>query len=250
MSDKQRTTMILLVMDELLNDVLHDCCPNREKNIYQLPERPNAGKWLATMIVTDYNQEQNNKYIRSGPVNVSYSQNSDKNYDCKMFDLDSLFGDAHLAYRSFKYKCSLQSILRFYASFLPCDIKTDNNHLYELIPEFEKLGVLKRGTDDEMKLDIPALPFSELTNYWEPAKCEIKKELAESLAEPLTNLWLNRKNRVPKHIDAAEQFAYYGAAGSYVLAQLLAIVNQNLLPYPVVVGKTPLIYIAYRKKET
>jgi len=37
--------------------------------------------------------------------------------------------------------------------------------------------------------------------------------------------------------------------GAYVKAQLLAIVNKELLPYPVVVGKTPLIYIAYRKKD-
>jgi hypothetical protein len=36
---------------------------------------------------------------------------------------------------------------------------------------------------------------------------------------------------------------------AYTTAQMLAIVKQNLLPYPVVIGKTPLIYIAYRKKD-
>lgn len=50
-------------------------------------------------------------------------------------------------------------------------------------------------------------------------------------------------------MDEAEYFAYAGAMGAYVKAQLLAIVNKGLLPYPVIVGKTPLIYLAYRRSE-
>ena len=50
-------------------------------------------------------------------------------------------------------------------------------------------------------------------------------------------------------MDEAQYFIHAGAMGAYVKAQLLAIVNQNLMPYPVVVGKTPLIYIVYRKKD-
>ena len=165
-----------------------------------------------------------------------------------MFDCQSLFGDAHWAYNCFKYKCSLGSILRFSASFLPCDAKTDNNLLYELIPEFEKLCILKRDPDGEIRLDIPALPFAEVTEYWNPACEKVKQELFDLLSADLQKLWQKTKNRVPKHVDEAEHFIYAGALGAYAKAQLLAIVNQQLLPYPVEIGKTPLIYIAYREK--
>ncbi len=50
-------------------------------------------------------------------------------------------------------------------------------------------------------------------------------------------------------MDEAKYFVHAGAMGAYVKAQLLAIVHKELLPYPVIVGKTPLIYIAYRKKN-
>ncbi len=146
-------------------------------------------------------------------------------------------------------KCSLQSILRFYASLLPCDVKTDNELLYELIPEFEKLCILKRGADGEIKLDIPALPFTEVTEYWNPACKAIRKELFNLLSDDLRKLWAKTRNCVPKHVDEAEYFVHAGAMRAYVTAQLLAIVRKELLPYPVVVGKTPLIYIAYRKKN-
>ena len=77
----------------------------------------------------------------------------------------------------------------------------------------------------------------------------IKEELYDLLSDDLRRLWLKTKNRVPKHVDEAQYFIHAGAMGAYVKAQLLAIVNQNLMPYPVVVGKTPLIYIVYRKKD-
>lgn len=249
MSDKQKATMLLFVMNQVLNKVLYKSRPDSNYDPEQLPERPNAGKWLATVTVYEHNQKQDNPYDGSGPVYVGYSANNDGNYDCQMFDCQSLFGDAHWAYNQFKYRCSLQSILRFYASLLPCDVKTDNKLVYELIPEFEKLCILKRSEDGEIRLDIPALPFDEVTKYWNPACEQIKKELFDLLSDALRKLWSKTKNRVPEHVDKAEYFAYAGAMGAYVKAQLLAIVNQNLLPYPVVVGKTPLIYIAYRKKD-
>ncbi len=249
MSDKQKATMLLFGMNQVLNKVLYKSRPDSNYDPKQLPERPNAGKWLATVTVYEHNQKRDNPYNGSGPVYVGYSANNDGKYDCQMYDCQSLFGDAHWAYDRFKYKCSLQSILRFYASLLPCDVKTDNQLLYELIPEFEKLCILKRGEDGEIRLDIPALPFDEVTKYWNPAFEQIKKELFNFLSDDLRKLWSKTKNRVPGHVDKAEYFAYAGAMGAYVNAQLLAIVNQNLLPYPVVVGKTPLIYIAYRKKD-
>ena len=109
--------------------------------------------------------------------------------------------------------------------------------------------LLLRLKDGEIKLDIPALPFDEVTKYWNPVCEQIKKELFDLLSDDLCKLWSKTNNRVPKHVDEAEYFTYVGAMGAYVKAQLLAIVNKNLLPYPVEVGKTPLIYIAYRKKD-
>ena len=50
-------------------------------------------------------------------------------------------------------------------------------------------------------------------------------------------------------MDEASFYQYAGTLMAYAKAQLLAIVNRGLMPYPVVVGKTPLIYINYRKKE-
>ena len=249
MSDKPKATMLLFVMNQMLSEVLQKSRPDSEHTPNNPPERPDAGRWLATVTVYEHNQKRDNPYDGSGPVQVGYSSKNDGKCDCQMFDCQSLFGDAHWAYEKFKYRCSLQSILRFYASLLPCDVKTDNKLLYELIPEFEKLCILKRGEDGEIRLDIPALPFDEVTKYWNPACEKIKKELFDLLSDDLCKLWSKTKNRVPKHVDEAEYFTYVGAMGAYVKAQLLAIVNKNLLPYPVEVGKTPLIYIAYRKKD-
>lgn len=249
MSDKQKATMLLFVLNQTLNSVVSKSHPHPENAPASPPERPNAGKWLATVTVYEHGQKRDNPYDGSGPVQVSYSKNNDGKCDCQLFDCQSLFGDAHWAYNGFRYKCSLQSILRFYASLLPCDVKTDNNLLYELIPEFEKLCILTRGADGEIKLDIPALPFDEVTNYWNPAEKEIKKELLSLLSDDLGKLWEKTKHRVPKHVDEAAYFTHAGALMAYAKAQMLAIVKQNLLPYPVVVGKTPLIYIAYRERS-
>lgn len=250
MSDKQKATMLLFITNQMLNAVVRKSRPEDSNAPKQPPERPDAGRWLATVTVFEHGQKRDNPYDGSGPVFVNYSANNDGKNDCQMFDCQSLFGDTHWAYNRFKYKCSLQSILRFYASLLPCDVKTDNNHLYELIPEFEKLCILKRGEDGEIGLDVPALPFSEVTEYWNPVCEVIKSELYERLSDDLRKLWAKTKNRVPKHVDESKYFVHAGAMGAYVKAQLLAIVKKGLLPYPVVIGKTPLIYIAYRKKDT
>lgn len=250
MSEKQKATMLLFIMNQILNDIVDRSKPidNTEPN--RPPERPNAGRWLATCTVYEHGQMCDNPYHSSGPVYVGYSKNNDGKFDCQMFDCQSLFGDAHWAYNRFKYRCSLQSILRFYASLLPCDVTTDNELLYDLIPEFERLCILRRDADGKIHLDIPALPFAEITKYWNPVCEQIKNELFDLLSDDLKKLWQSTKNRVPRHVDEAGHFIHTGALRAYVKAQLLAIVNLDLMPYPVVVGKTPLIYISYRKKDS
>ena len=249
MSEKQKATLILFFMREALERVIFKCRPNSQYEPKEPPERPNAGKWLATMTVFDQGQKRDSPYECSGPVHVYYSKNNDKKFDCCLFDCQSVFGDAHWAYERFKYKCSLKSILRFYASLLPCDVTVDNDLIYELVPEFEKLGIVKRDQNGEIKLDIPALPFEEADEYWNVALAGMEEALTALLKDDLMELWASTKNRVPKHVDESEYFAHAGALGAYSKAQLLSIVNKNLLPYPVVIGKTPLIYVTYRKKN-
>jgi len=248
MTEKLKATLLLFFMNLMISEIVFKCRPDFGYEP-QLPERPNAGKWLASGIIFENGQNRDNKYDGSGPVYIGYSKEGNGNYDCKLLDCQSVFGDAHWAYRRLKYNCSLMDILRFYASFLPCDVKPENMLLYELVPEFEKLCILKRNTDGELKLDIPALTAEEERDYWNPACEQIKKELWELLSKDLNELWRSNKTRVPKHVDEAQFFKYAGTLMAYTKAQLLAIVEQGLLPYPVVIGKTPLIYITYRKKE-
>jgi len=248
MTEKQKATLLLFMMNLMLSEIVFQCRPNVE-NEPQFPERPNAGRWLAGGMIFENGQTRDNKYDGSGPVYIGYSKDGDGNYECKLFDCQSVFGEAHWAYRRMKYNCSLQSILRFYASFLPCDVTPENVLLYELAPEFEKLGILRRNDAGELKLDVPALTFEEEQEYWNPACEQIKKELWGLLSKELKELWRSNKTRVPKHVDEAQFFQYAGTLMAYTKAQLLAIVEQGLMPYPVVVGKTPLIYMTYRKKE-
>ena len=98
-------------------------------------------------------------------------------------------------------------------------------------------------------LDIPALTVKELKEHWAPACKKIEAELFDLLHEGLERLILSHKNRVPQNIDEAEYFSHIGATDAYTKAQLLAIVNQNLLPYQITVGKTPLILIAYNRND-
>lgn len=248
LSEKQKATLLLFFMNLMLAEIVFKCRPNIE-NEPPLPERPNAGRWLASGMIFENGRTRDNKYDGSGPVYIGYSKEGNGGYDCKLFDCQSVFGEAHWAYRRLKYNCSLSDILRFYASFLPCDVKPENALLYELAPEFEKLGILRRDADGELRLDIPALTFEEENEYWNPACEQIKKELWELLSKELKELWRSNKTRVPKHVDEAAFFQYAGTLPVYIKAQLLAIVEQGLLPYPVIVGKTPLIYMIYRKKE-
>ena len=249
MSDKQKATLILHMLNSVLHDIVVDSRPDADKMPKNPPERKNAGRWLATLTVWEQWQKRDSIYDGSGPVHVGYMKDGEKLYACKMYDTQSVFGDAHWAYPCFKYKCGNQSILRFYASFLDCDVVTNSKVIHELIPEFEKLCILKRREDGEIALDIPALTFDETKNYWRPASSEIKKELFALLSDDLQRLWLSRKNRVPKHVDEAEYFVHKGALGAFRTALLLELVNQELLPYPVTVGKTPIIFVEYRKEN-
>ena len=70
------------------------------------------------------------------------------------------------------------------------------------------------------------------------------------VSDDLRSLVKKTNNYVPKHVDMREYYIRRGALGAYHIAQLLAIVNKGLLPYRAEIGKTPIIYIAYRRKES
>ncbi len=248
MSEKQKGTLLLFLMYQTISDVVISSKPKSENEPKEPLERPNGGRWLASARVLDNGQAQNNIYDVSGPAHINYSAENNGQFDCMMFDCQSVFGDAHWAYEKFKYRVSLRSIARFYASLLPCDVKTDNSLIYELVPEFEKLHIIRRDENGEIKLDIPAIPF-DCTDIWNKMSRELKNDLHKLLGDELTGLWLSRKNHVPKHVDCREMYIHEGACKAYTLAQLLEIVKQGFLPYKVEVGKTPLIYVAYRRSE-
>ncbi len=252
MSDKQKATMILFILHQTINSVIQkvtDGLLAQKRSNAELPERPNAGRWLATLTVMDQTTKRRpSKYDGSGPVQVHYQDENGKK-NCTMYDCQSVFGDAHWAYSNFKYKCSLQSIVRFYASFLPSGIQTDNPLTNDLIPEFEKLHILTRDENGKVHLDIPALPYSEAQQYWNPASVELTKDLYLLLKDDLTSLVKCSAHRVPKHVDAWELYRYNGALGAFTIAQMLSIVNKRLLPYPCTIGQTPIIYLAYKPKE-
>ncbi len=249
MSDKQKAAFILHVLNSILHDIAVKSRPDAFKMPANPPERKNAGRWLATLTLWEQWQKRDCIYDESGPLHVGYKKEGEKGYACKMYDFQSAFGETHWAYPSFKYKCNNLSILRFYASFLDCGVETDSKVIYELIPEFERLCILKRREDGEITLDIPSMTFEEMKNRWNPAIKKMKQELYELLSDDLKALWQNRKNRVPKHVDEAEYFVHKGALGAFSTALLLELVKQELMPYPVTVGKTPIIFVEYRKEN-
>jgi len=246
MSPKQKATLLLFILNQTLNTVIQKNNPDTAS--VKLPERPNGGKWLALATVLDHGQKRNVKYERSGPVQVCYSKNQDGDYCCKLYDLQSSFGNAHWAYVGFKYKCTLRDVLQFYASLLPCDIIPPNPIMHELIPDFEELGILTRKENGEIALDIPALTFEEFQLYREAIK-KIQEDLYTLLRSNLIALQSRPIHRVPKHVDEYECFEKEGILGAFSIAQMLAIVKKGLLPYPVTMGKTPIIFIEYRKNR-
>ena len=250
MTDKQKATLWLIVLNEALTIVVQQTRPHSPDDPKEPPERPNGGKWLASCTVFDQDPEKRpvirKTYARSGPVLVNYCEQNDGVADCRMKDFQSVFGEAHWAYQSLPYRFSLQSILRFYASFLPCDITIDRNEIYEAIPDFERLHILRRREDGKLRLDIPALTFSDGKKYLDPAIIALCNDLLLLLKDELPRMWEAGKHHVPAHVDAANYYAYEDALGAYPIAQLLATVHSGLCPYPVTVGETPLILVLYR----
>lgn len=244
LSEKQKATLCLAMLNQALSGAAYECTPTREDRPKYPPERPNGGRWLATALVYEHGESVHAKYEVSGPVQVG-----GRSLGCQMFDCQTVFGDAHYAYGGMKYTFRYSEILRFYASMLPCGITVESTRIYEAVPEFERLCIVKRDEEGTLHLDIPALTFDELEGHWMPAKEAAKREIIEALGEELRTIALASRRTVPAHVDHRELFAYDRALSAYPRAQLLSIVEKGLLPYSVTVGKTPLIYLAYQPTD-
>ena len=244
MTDKQRATLLLY----FLNRILENCIRRTEETLGvsvhypgDYPERPNGGRWYATGIVLEEDARQP-KYYGSGPV-----QQGRRNEGYYIWDYQSLFGDAHWAYPGMKYSPDFGAVGRFLVSLVPGGgVTAEDERLYELIPEFEKLHILRRDEDGKAVLDIPALSW-EAANRWSVPLKELTERVYRIAGERLEELYRSRKNKVPHHVDKWQMYEHEGALGSYVMALMLAIVKAGLLPYPVEIGKTPVIFLAYTK---
>ncbi len=248
MNEKQKATLILHLLRGALSDCVMESRPMGEGETRELPERPNGGRWFAAATIFENGQERNSKYDASGPVLSTYRSEDGVHNLCQMFDFQSCFGDAHWAYKRMRYQVNGWSVMRFLASFLDSEVTPDNKMLYDLIPDFEELHILRRNAEGEIELDIPALPYEEVAVLG-PISCAMTKELRELLGEPLGRLRRAHKNHVPKHVDNAGYYRNANTLGAYLVAQLLAVAEGGFMPYSVEIGATPLIYIAYRRKE-
>ena len=247
MNEKQKATMILYAIEHCITQVTLRTKPTPPPDWSEYPERPNGGKWWALLTVYDEVNEKNNKYNRSGPAQCGGSNDRDGKFDYVMHDLDSCFGGAHCHYGDMKYKVSLQSVVRFYASLLGCGTKVEG-YMTELIPEFERLHILRRREDGEIVLDIPALTFDE-SKLWNEAMKKICEELVSLMGEDLASVWRSWTHKIPKHVDGREHFIHDGALAVFSIAVMLAISEKKLIPYDFEVGKTPIIILEYRKNK-
>ena len=241
MTDKQKATLLLHILNDALS---HIVVRDMLALDIPMPERPNGGRWLATGCVLEANEPIGGKYFISGPVQVS--DGPPMNY--MVYDCNSLFGDAHMAYDvKLPFKCKSSSIMRLFASFFTDHVKTDVPQLYEALPVFEEMHILRRDENGEMKADIPGLTFKDNEELLKPVKEAVYEELKPLLTEGLRGIYERFENRVPPHVDEREYFLHAGALNAYVPAQMLAIVEQGLFPYPVTIGETPIILVLYRE---
>ena len=248
-SDKQTAIFRLMLVEQMLGKVIFAPEMDARSPDVTPMSRPNGGWWLATGTVHEYGQKPyTHKYSGSGPVKVNHVAYPQKEGDrpermAMMLDYQSLFGDGHWRYRTMKYSFGLQGILKFYASFFTDKVKPEDDRIYELIPEFEDMGVLHRAESGEIKPDIPALPFSEWER-WEAALNELVPALMEAISAPIKALVLRTVNRVPDHVDGREAYLHDGALGCLIPATMKALAEGGMIPN-VVMGKTPVILVIY-----
>ena len=242
MSEKQRTTLLLFMLQEGVNEAILKIEAAYRKAPENPPSRPYDGHWLAAGTIDDGNR--NAKYDSSGPVVVMHRSPDQKRVDYMMHDFQSAFGDTHWVYGKLKHRFDLRQLLTFYVSFMNEAVRPDDERIYELVPEFERLHILRRDADGSAKLDVPALSWAEHMRV-DAAFNQIGREFSDILREPLSGLIEAWDNDLPPTVDAPEYYRSRGALGAFRLAVLYAVYERGLTPSPVQLGETPIIYIVY-----
>ena len=249
MTDKQRVTLLLYYMNRIFSDciaIMEEKHGLHMRFPEDFPERPNGGRWYASGTVFEDGAKQP-KYYGSGPVKSCSRKDVNRRPEYCIWDYQSLFGDAHWIYPSMKYSPDSFGVGHFLASLIPDGtVELKNEYFYELIPEFEKLHILRRDAEGNAVLDIPALPWDVVGRWDKPVK-ELTERVYGIAEVHLEKLYLAGKTKVPHHVDGRQMYEHEGALGSYVMAQMLAVAEAGLLPYPVEIGKTPVIFLAYAR---
>ena len=246
---KQTATFRLMLANQMIGNLLFSPEMNmREPDVTPLP-RPNGGCWLATGTVYEYGTELNaHKYSCSGPVRINYVKPPQREGElpmqmAMMMDYQSLFGTTHWNYGRMKYSFGLNEILKLYASFMTDAVKPADHRIFELIPEFEKMRILRRDDGDEIRLDIPAMTLAEW-DRWEAALRSLVPAAMEAVGGPIKALIGRTVNRIPDHVDGRTAYLHTGAMGCLIPATMKAMAESGCIP-DVVMGETPVILVVY-----
>ena len=250
---KQTATFRLMLANQMLAKVIFSPALDMRDPTVQPVPRPNGGWWLATGTVYEYGQKPNShKYSCSGPAKVNYVKPPRREGEVPvqksmMMDFQSFFGDTHWNYGLMKHSFGIVEISKFYASFMTDTVKPSDPRIYELVPEFEAMHILRRDENGEIGLDVPAMPFAEW-DRWEESLNELTPAVIEAVGEPLKALAAKRMNRVPAHVDGRGAYLHDGALGCLIPATMKALVDGGYIP-DVVMGSTPVILVVYTHGE-
>ena len=246
---KQTATFRLMLANQMIGNLLFSPEMNMREPDMTPPPRPNGGCWLATGTVYEYGTELNaHKYSCSGPVRINYVKPPEREGElpmqmAMMMDYQSLFGTTHWNYRRMKYSFGLNEILKLYASFMTDTVKPADHRIFELIPEFEKMRILRRDEGDEIRLDIPAMTLAEW-DRWEAALRSLVPAAMEAVGGPIKALIGRTVNRVPDHVDGRTAYLRAGSTGCLIPATMKALAENGCIP-DVVMGETPVILVVY-----
>ncbi len=244
MNGKQKATLLLYAVNMLAIKLVSNPELIKYMPYEQLPERPNGGRWLAIATSWEHGENSVSKYSASGPA---YARCDEKSAFFELIDFQSVFGNTHHSYGQLKYNCSVHNAAWLIAGFINEDIKPDDDRICSLVPDFEDLHILRKDENGKTVPDIPILSF-EYKQQWDDAITVACEELFPDMKDEFSGFLKAHKNNVPNHVDYSEQFLFEGALRSYNIAQMLAIVDKGLLPYPVKIGQTPVMVMSYSKK--
>ena len=246
---KQTATLRLMLANEMLARTLFSPeMETRDPDVRPIP-RPNGGWWLATGTVYEYGEEPNShRYSCSGPVKVNYVKPPEREGELPvqksmMMDFQSFFGETHWNYGKMKHSFGVVEISKFYASFMTDTVKPSDPRIYELVPEFEAMRILRRDENGEIRLDVPAMTLGEW-DRWEAALNALVPSVIEAVGEPVKALVTRTVNCVPAHVDGRSAYLHDGALGCFILATMKALTENGCIP-DVVMGETPVILVMY-----